>query len=400
MPNKTITAPKGFIAAGIKTGVKLSKSLDLAVLACPNGAKAAGVFTTAKIVSPTVNVCKKHLKTKNINAVVINSGNANACTGHKGFNDAVNICNKLANELNIDPRTILIASTGVIGHPLPIKKINSAMQNIKTQLKPTIKAGLDFAKAIMTTDTVPKSEMIALNIAGRKIKIAAAAKGAGMIAPNMATTITCITTDADISKPMLSRALKNAVGQSLNKLIVDGHQSTNDTALILASANANNKPITAPGKDYDKFYDALEQLCLKMAYKLAQDAEGAKRTFTVFIKNAATKQQAQKAARAVAGYPLFKCAVHGADPNWGRIIAAIGSSRVKLNENKMTCTIGQTLVFKNGSPVKFNPEKVSAVIAKKHHKITVDLAAGRFSDYCIGCDLTKEYVTINADYHT
>jgi glutamate N-acetyltransferase/amino-acid N-acetyltransferase len=400
MPNNTITAPKGFIAAGLKAGIKSSNSHDLAVLACPDGAKAAGVFTTSKIVSPAVTVCKKHLKSKKINAVLINSGNANACTGRQGYSDAVNICKKLATLLNIDPHTILTASTGVIGRPLPVEKINSAMDKVTAQLKPTIKAGSDFAKAIMTTDTTPKNAMTTLKIAGKQIKIAAATKGAGMIAPNMATTITCITTDAAISKSLLARALKAAVGQSLNKLIIDGHQSTNDTALILSSAMADNPPITAAGKDFDKFSAALLQLSMQIAHKLAQDAEGAARTFTVLVKNAATKPQAQKAARAVAGYPLFKCAVHGADPNWGRIIAAVGSSKVNLSPEKMTCKIGKILVFEKGTPVKFNRKRVAQIIQKKHHTVTVDLAAGSFSDYCLGCDLTKEYVAINADYHT
>ena len=221
-----------------------------------------------------------------------------------------------------------------------------------------------------------------------------------MIAPNMATTLCFITTDVAITKALLGRALKAAVGNSLNKLTVDGHQSTNDTAIILASGLAGNRPIVSQCPRYKKFAKALTELCDNLAKQIALDAEGATRMFKVVVKGAATKADAAKAARAVADYPLVKCAVNGGDPNWGRIICAVGSVGVKLNLKKLSCKLGNITVFNNGSPVKFNRKKASRVISQSEHTITVNLGVGNYSDFCYGCDLSKEYVTINADYHT
>ena len=244
------------------------------------------------------------------------------------------------------------------------------------------------------------SDNFTIKLGGKTVTVGGTAKGAGMIGPNMATTISVVTTDAAISKGQLSKALKNAIGQSLNRLTVDGHQSTNDTAMILASGLAGNKPINKAGTDYDKFAKALESVCSDLAKQMALDAEGATRMFRVEIKNAATKADAAKAARAVADYDLVKCAVHGADPNWGRIVCAVGSCGVKLNPEKLSCRIGNITVFRNGKPVKFDAKKVSRIIAQKEHTITIDLASGKASDFCYGCDLGREYITINADYHT
>jgi len=221
-----------------------------------------------------------------------------------------------------------------------------------------------------------------------------------MIAPNMATTLLFITTDAAITKPLLSRVLKAAVGNSLNKLTVDGHQSTNDTAIILASGLAGNRPIVSQCPRYKKFAKALLDLCDDLVRQMALDAEGATRMFKVVVKGAATKADAAKAARAIADYPLVKCAVHGGDPNWGRIICAVGSVGVKLNSNKLSCKLGNITVFKNGKPVRFERKKASKVVSQTEHTITVDLGAGKQSDFCYGCDLSREYVAINADYHT
>jgi len=400
MANKTITAPKGFQAIGLATGIKSSGSLDLALLSCPAGAKAAALFTANKIVSPAVDVCKAHIKSARVYAAVINSGNANTCTGQKGFNDAVTMCKKTASCLKIKPRQVLIASTGIIGQPLPIKKITTGITKAAAKLSSKSSAGLDFAKAIMTTDTKPKQAVKRFTISGTEITIAGTAKGAGMIAPNMATTIAVLTTDIQIAKSLLAKALKDAIGSSLNKLTVDGHQSTNDTAMILASGSAANRPVTKPCPRYKKFAKALKELCLDLAKQMALDAEGATRMFTVVVNRAASKAQAAKAARAVADYDLVKCAVHGADPNWGRIICAVGSCGVKLDPSKLSCTIGDVRVFANGKPAKFSIKKAAAIIKSKEHTITIDLGVGKHSDYCYGCDLSKGYITINADYHT
>ena len=406
MANNTITAPKGFLAAGIQCGIKKSGKSDLALLVCPAGANSAAVFTTNKVVSAAVQVCKKHTRSSRIYAVVVNSGNANTCTGRMGIKNAITMCSQTAHSLTeiretrYEPRNILVASTGIIGKQLPINKITAGIAKAAAKLSDSSKAGLDFAKAIMTTDTRPKQAIRRLEISGTKVTIAGAVKGAGMIAPNMATTLCFITTDVAITKPLLAKALKAAIGNSLNRLTVDGHQSTNDTAIILASCLAGNRPIVSQCPRYKRFANALAEVCDDLVRQMALDAEGATRMFKVVVKGAATKTDATKAARAIANYPLVKCAVNGGDPNWGRIICAVGSASVKLNPNKLSCKLGPITVFKNGTPKKFDAKKASKVISQTEHTITVDLGAGKADDFCYGCDLSAEYVRINADYHT
>jgi glutamate N-acetyltransferase/amino-acid N-acetyltransferase len=400
MANNTITAPRGFLAAGVKCGIKKSGRPDLGLIVCPGGAKAAAVFTTNKITSAAVEVSKRHIKSAAVYAVVVNSGNANACTGQTGVKNAVKMCSETAGYLVVDPHEVLVASTGIIGEQLPMKAVIAGIADAVGQLRDSAVAGMNFTKAIMTTDTKPKMAHRRIEIQGRSVTIAGTVKGAGMIAPNMATTLCFITTDAAITKPLLSKALKTAINNSLNKLTVDGHQSTNDTAIILTSGMAGNSLIIGQGPAYKRFTKALVDLCQDLARQMALDAEGATRMFKVVVKGAATKADAAKAARAVANYDLVKCAIHGGDPNWGRIICAVGSCGVKLNPNKLSCTIGDIAVFRRGQPVKFDPKKVSKVISQKEHTIAVNLGTGKYSDFCFGCDLSKGYVTINADYHT
>lgn len=400
LKNKTIVSPRGFLAAGLHCGVKQSGKYDLGMLACPTGANAAAVFTTNKVVSAAVTVCREHVKSQSVSAIIVNSGNANACTGQKGIDNAVTMCSQTAQALQIENRQVLIASTGIIGEPLPIKKIAAGIAQVVPGLSDSAKAGLDFAKAIMTTDTKPKQAIRQLDISGSTVTIAGAVKGAGMIAPNMATTLCFITTDAAISKPLLADALRTAIGDSLNRLTVDGHQSTNDTAIILASGLAGNRPITGQGPRYRSFARVLRELCQDLVKQMALDAEGATRMFKVIVTGAATKADAAKAARAVADYPLVKCAINGGDPNWGRIICAVGSVGVELDPEKLSCKLGSMTVFKDGAPKKFNAAKASKIISESEHTITVDLGVGKSNDFCYGCDLSAEYVHINADYHT
>lgn len=400
LKNKTIVSPRGFLAAGLYCGVKQSGKYDLGMLACPTGANAAAVFTTNKVVSAAVTVCREHVKSQSVSAIIVNSGNANACTGQKGIDNAVTMCSQAAQALQIENRQVLVASTGIIGEPLPIKKIAAGIAQVVPGLSDSAKAGLDFAKAIMTTDTKPKQAVRQLDISGSTVTIAGAVKGAGMIAPNMATTLCFITTDAAISKPLLADALRTAIGDSLNRLTVDGHQSTNDTAIILASGLAGNRPITGQGPRYRSFARVLRELCQDLVKQMALDAEGVTRMFKVIVTGAATKADAAKAARAVADYPLVKCAINGGDPNWGRIICAVGSVGVELNPEKLSCKLGSMTVFKDGTPKKFNTAKASKIISESEHTITVDLGVGKSNDFCYGCDLSAEYVHINADYHT
>jgi glutamate N-acetyltransferase/amino-acid N-acetyltransferase len=411
MANDTITSPKGFLAAGVRCGIKKSGKLDLGLLACPAGATAAAVFTTNKVVSAAVQVCKEHIKSARVYAVVVNSGNANACTGQRGIENAIEMCAKTASLVSrcpslasrvtgCEPRSVLVASTGIIGEQLPIKKIAAGIPEAVKKLSASASAGLDFTKAIMTTDTRPKQAVRRLEISGAKITIAGAVKGAGMIAPNMATTLLFIITDTAITKALLGKALKNAVGSSLNKLTVDGHQSTNDTAIILASGLAGNRAIVTQCPRYRRFAKVLADLCDDLARQMALDAEGATRMFKVAVQGAATKADATKACRAIANYPLVKCAINGGDPNWGRIICAVGSVGVKLNPEKLLCKLGDVTVLKNGAPRKFDVKKAGKIVSQKEHTITVDLGVGRQSDFCYGCDLSTEYVKINAAYHT
>jgi glutamate N-acetyltransferase/amino-acid N-acetyltransferase len=330
MANNTVTSPKGFLAAGVACGVKKSGNLDLGLIVCPSGARAAGVFTTNRIVSAAVTISKEHIKSPAVSAVVVNSGNANACIGKQGIKNAITMCSETAKQIDVsDPHGVLVASTGIIGEQLPIKKVGAGISKAAAKLSDSAKAGLDFAKAIMTTDTKPKQAVRRLEISGRRVTIAGAIKGAGMIGPNMATTLCFITTDAAITKPLLAKALKAAIGDSVNKLMVDGHQSTNDTAIILASGLAGNRSIVSQCPRYKKFARALADLCDDLTRQMALDAEGATRMFKVVVKGAASKTDAAKAARAVADYPLVKCAIHGGDPNWGRIICAVGSVGVR-----------------------------------------------------------------------
>ena len=400
MANETITAPRGFLAAGLSCGIKVSGKSDVGLLVCPGGATGAAVFTTNRIVSAAVQVCREHVRSRKVYAVAVNSGNANACTGKKGLANAAKMCAAAARHVGARPEQVLVASTGIIGEQLPVEKATVGIAKAAARLSDSPKAGLDFAKAIMTTDTRPKQAVRRLRISGRDVTIAGAVKGAGMIGPNMATTLLFLTTDAAITKPLLAAALKEAVGNSLNKLTVDGHQSTNDTAILLASALAGNRPITSRCPRYRKFAGALLDLCTDLARQMALDAEGATRMFKVVVQGAASQADAAQAARAVADYPLVKCAVHGGDPNWGRIICAVGSAGVRLDPARLSCKLDNLYVFRNGSPAKFDEKKATRIVSQREHTITVNLGAGRAGDFCYGCDLTAEYVRINAEYHT
>lgn len=400
MTNNTITAPKGFQAAGIRAGIKTSGKPDLALLVCPAGATAAAVFTTNRITSAAVQVDQTHIRSRTVYAVVVNSGNANACTGRRGLRDAQTMCRLAAGQVGADPRQVLVASTGIIGEPLPMEKVAAGIAGAARALSPSASAGLGFAKAIMTTDLRPKQAVRRLAISGRTVTLAGTVKGAGMIGPNMATTLCFLTTDLAIHRTLLDRALRHAIGGSLNRLTVDGLQSTNDTAILLASGLAGNTPVGRTGPAYRRFARALADLCDDLARQMALDAEGATRMFKVVIRGAANAADAAKAARAVADYPLVKCAVHGGDPNWGRILCAVGSVQVRLNPDRLSCKLDDLTVFRNGMPRRFDRRRAGRILRQTCHTITVDLAAGRCTDFCYGVDLSKQYVTINADYHT
>lgn len=400
MANESITSPKGFQVAGLPCGIKRSGKPDLGVIYCATGAKAAAVFTTNQVVSAAVEVCREHTRSPKVFAVVANSGNANTCTGKQGFEDAVAMCRLTAQGLACQPNQVLLASTGIIGHALPMPVITAGIEQVVSGLSNTSEAGMAFARAIMTTDTKPKQAMRHIKVAGKTVTLAGTVKGAGMIGPNMATTLCFMTTDMAISKSLLNKALTQAIGNSLNKLTVDGHQSTNDTAILLTSGLAGNPNVTKQDAYYAKFAKALNELCDDLARQMALDAEGATRMFKVVVTGAATQADAMIAARAVANYDLVKCAVNGGDPNWGRIICAVGSSKAKVNPAKLTCKLDKLTVFRNGQPAKFDTKQASQIVSQTEHTISVDLGVGKATDFCYGVDLSRDYVTINADYHT
>ncbi len=287
-----ITSAKDFLAAGVSCGLKKSGRLDLGLIVCPSGANAAAMFTTNKIVSAAVQVSKNHVKSRKVFAVVVNSGNANACTGERGLQNAIKMCRQTAELVEAEPNEVLVASTGIIGEQLPMKKITAGISKAAAKLSASASASLDFAKAIMTTDKKLKKAVRKFRISGKNVTIAGTAKGAGMIGPDMATTLCFITTDAAISKALLAKSLREAIENSLNRLTVDGWQSTNDTAVILASGAAGNRPIVKQCPRYKKFSKELMLLCQDLARQMALDAEGATRSFKVVVKSAACKADA------------------------------------------------------------------------------------------------------------
>jgi len=400
MPNKTLTGPRGFRVAAVSAGIKQSGALDLGLIAADALCAAAAVFTTNRIVGPAVTVTRRHLRSGRAQAVYVNAGSANVCTGKRGERDVHTICRQAAARLDIEPSDVLVCSTGIIGRFLPMAKVRAGIDHAVEKLSVSARAGTDLAKAIMTTDTRQKTAYRQVKLAGRSAQIAGIAKGSGMIAPNMATMLAFITTDADITPPLLRRALKNAEAVTFNKVTVDNHMSPSDTAIVLASGRAANKLINKPGGDYEKFARALWAVCDDLARQMAADGEGATRMITVRVTGAATQKDATKAVRAIVDSPLVRTAFYGADPNWGRIVSAVGYSGARFAEGAMTCKIAGRTVYRNGQPSNFDPAQLSSKMKAKQWTVELDLAVGRCSDFCYTCDLTGQYVTINADYHT
>lgn len=398
--NSTLTGPKGFRVAVVKAGIKASGKLDLGLIVADGPCTAAAVFTTNKIVSPSVTISQAHVANGKAQAVFVNAGNANACTGPQGVRDAKSICARLADHLEIASQNILITSTGIIGEKLPMGKINAGLDQAVDRLATSAKVGGDLAKAIMTTDIRAKAAYREIKLGGKVVRVAGIVKGAGMIEPNMATMLAFLTTDADITASLLKRALKAAADMTFNKVSVDKHQSTNDTALVLASGLAGNLRINRVDAKFQKFAKAVLDVCDDLAQQMAIDAEGATCAITVKVNGAATKGEARQAVRAIVDSPLVRCAFHGADPNWGRIVSAVGFSGATFKEEKLSCKIAGVFVYKNGKPVKFNAGSLSKKMKTKRWAVEVNLGAGKQEDFCYTCDLSKEYITINADYHT
>jgi glutamate N-acetyltransferase/amino-acid N-acetyltransferase len=393
-----VTAPKGFLAGSTSCGIKKSGKADIALLFSTVPCIAAGMFTTNKVKSGSLVLSMEQLKKGFGQAVFVNSGNANCCVGKKGIKDAREITNLIARTLNLKNESVLIASTGIIGRPLPVDKIKKGIKDLVKDLSRS--NGTNFAKAIMTTDTLHKEIAVKINIKGREMRIAGAVKGAGMICPNMATMLAFFTTDAAIEKEALKQAFRESVHDSFNRITIDGDMSTNDSAIIFANALAGNKVIKKNTRDYAIFLDAIKFVTRELSRKVVMDGEGATRFIEIIVKGAKKEMAAGSIARHIANSSLVKTMIAGGDPNWGRIAASAGASDVKINPGRMDIYFGKILVMKNGAARNVAKDLLSNIFNKKKIEILIDLKLGPKSSRVWTCDLTEEYIKINSEYET
>ena len=394
-----ITAVSGIRAAGLHTGIKAADAKDVALIVTDTPAAAAGVFTKNSVTAAPVLVCREHLSDGRAQAVIVNSGNANACTGEVGMANARRMATATAEQLGIDANLVLVSSTGVIGQQLPMDKIESGIQAAASAL--STEGGADAAEAIMTTDTHPKSVAVEIEIGGTPVKIGGIAKGSGMIAPNMATMLSYLTTDARINPETLQAALNRVVDDTYNLLTVDTDRSTNDTVLILATGQAANAELVAAnGEDYDAFCEGLQFVCTELVKMLARDGEGATKLVEVVVKYAKNRDDAEKAARAVAESPLVKTAVFANDANWGRIMMAIGKSGAEFDPYQVDVWLADYRLVKDGMDAGYDEDKATALFAQDPVRITIDLRAGDTEITMWTCDYSYDYIRINADYRT
>ncbi|MCM3638133.1 bifunctional ornithine acetyltransferase/N-acetylglutamate synthase [Sporosarcina luteola] len=395
---KNIATPKGFKAVGIHCGLK-HKKYDLAVLLSDVPASVAGVFTTNAIQAAPLVVTKEVVhKNGKMQAVIVNSGNANACTGKQGMIDALTMQEKTAQQFGIAPNLVGVASTGVIGEKLNMEPLLKGIE----QLKPTntLEGSIQFSQAILTTDTVTKNTAYRTEVDGKEVIIAGTAKGSGMIEPNMATMLGFITTDAKIDSVHLQGALKSVTDVTFNSITVDGDTSTNDMVLVLANGMADNQPLSPAHPDWDSFIKTLHAVAQDLAKMIAKDGEGATKLIEVEVEGALTDAEARKIAKTVVGSPLVKTAVFGCDANWGRVIAAVGYSGASVDPLGITIKIGDTPVVKDGEPVFFSEEQLLHYLKQPEVKIYVGLNKGNGHGIAWGCDLTYDYVQINASYRS
>ena len=396
-----LLSPAGFSAGAVHAGIKSKQTPDVGLLVCDLEATAAAVFTTNKVFAAPIKVGREHIAKGKLRAVVVNAGNANACTGKQGEKDAVRMCQLAARQIGCDAKSILPSSTGIIGHLMPMQKLEAGIKGAAANLGKTAEHANAFAAAILTTDLKRKSAAASFQINGRTITIAGVCKGSGMIGPRMAlhaTMLAYITTDAKIAAPLLRKLLAAACDDSFNAVTVDDHTSTNDTACIMASG-ASGATISSPAS-VKLFADALNRVCQSLAYQIAADGEGATKVVSIEVNSAKDVKSARAIARAIANSPLVKCAMHGNDPNWGRIVSAAGLAGVAFDPDKSSLVLQGITVFKAGRPLKIDAEKVSKLLASPEVKVLLTCGIGKATARCWTCDLSKEYVTINADYHT
>jgi glutamate N-acetyltransferase/amino-acid N-acetyltransferase len=394
----SITAALGFRAAAAACGIK-AEGLDLALIVADWGCSAAAVFTTNRAQAAPVLVSREHLATGQARAVVVNAGCANAGTGEQGLADAREMAATAARELGCRPWEVVVASTGVIGVNLPMDKVRAGIAQAAPFL--SREAGADAARAILTTDTRPKEVVVEFRVGGETARIGAMAKGSGMIAPNMATMLAFFTTDAAIAPHLLHRALREAVGESLNRITVDGDTSTNDMAVVLASGALSVRAILEEGRDYDAFRWALTEASRQIAALIIRDGEGATRVAEVRVEGAQLESEADRIARTVAESPLVKTALHGGDPNWGRILAAVGRSGVEVDMSQVDLFLGDVWVAEGGRARVYDEALARKAVLEDPIRIRIRLrGAGRATGWMWTCDLTHGYVDINAHYRS
>ena len=393
-----VTFPQGFKAAGVKAGIKKSGNLDVAVIYTEKEAAVAGTFTQNAVAAAPVFASKAVVKTGTAHAITANAGCANACTGEQGEKDAQAMQQITAEALGCKPSDVIVASTGVIGVNLPMDKMESGIKQAVAELDEngSEKAG----NAIITTDTYSKTCTAEVTLGGKQVRLGAIAKGSGMIQPNMATMLCFITTDAAIESSLLQKALSEVVEVSFNMISIDGDMSTNDMAIVLANGAAGNETITSEGEDYEAFKAALQEMCQGLAKRIAADGEGATKFLTVNVKGTKSFADAKTIAMSVAKSPLVKTAFFGEDPNWGRVICAVGYAGVPMDPQKTVVKFGDIPVYANGVGAEFDEEALRKVMAEHDIVIDIDMGAGEEEATVWTCDFSYEYVKINGEYHT
>lgn len=390
-----VTTPRGFVAAALGCGIKdpANPRLDLAVIRSLEPCVSAGTFTTNRVKAAPVRVSQEHLRRDDAQAIIANSGNANACTGPRGIEDAKSMAKATAKALGLRQRQIAVCSTGIIGLPLPMNRIETRVAEVCGMLSET--GGPDVAKAILTSDTRPKEAAVRFSLGGKSVTIGACAKGAGMICPSMATMLCFVTTDANIGKSGLQRAVQISVEQSFNRITIDGDMSTNDTVLVLANGAAGNEPIAAGSAEEKVFRKALSEVMLKLAKAIVSDGERVTKFVEVQVRGAATWLDARKVAEAVAKSSLCKCSWNGGDANWGRIMDAIGYSRARVREELIDIYFGGVAATRGGMASSTPLEELRKVVENPSFSIRIDLHLGD-ADYTVyTSDLSPEYVDFN-----
>ena len=400
-----VTSAMGFKAASTAAGIKYQGRTDMAMVTSEVPCVCAGTYTSNIVKAACVLWDKEITESgRSLQAVVVNSGIANACTGEEGFEACRKTANAVEEALGIPADTVAVASTGVIGMQLPTDKLSAGVKAMAPQLSDTTEAGTAASKAIMTTDTINKEIAVTFEIGGKKITLGGMSKGSGMIHPNMCTMLGFITTDLAIEKALLQEALSTVIKDTFNMITVDGDTSTNDTLLLMANGLACNDAITSKGAEYDEFYKALEYVCTYLAKRMAGDGEGATKLFECRVVNAVSKEDARTLSRAVVGSNLSKAAIYGCDANFGRFLCAMGYSGAQFDQNDVelffVSAAGKLQVFDHGVPLDFDEDKAAEIMKEKEVTVYVDMHEGCEEATAWGCDLTYDYVKINADYRS